>query len=508
MDNYDNEKDNSFNQNDYESSNNNIANEQNSMSGSDMGSYTNNNQNFSPYSVANTTQNYGYQSMNPNGVYNQNHNQNQNPNPNPNPNQNPNQNTSSLDSLKSAPFYTEKHKKKEHKKRGLGQLVAVSVVSSIIGALVIGILITFVAPEIQPAIKNLFSNTTTAQNSTSKPVDTSAYRKVELITSSDTPVTAIAKKVGPSVVGVRTTFKAQDFLFGDQSEAGEGSGVIVRDNGYILTNNHVIKEAIDVTTGKIASGAKIEVFLPNNPEKPYTAALVGFDSKTDLAILKINENNLPAVEFGDSSKINVGELAVAIGNPGGMDLAGTVTVGVVSGINREVPTEDGKIINLIQTDAAINPGNSGGALVNSKGQIIGINELKVAANGFEGLGFAIPSNEAKDIADKLIDHGYVTGRPLLGISPDPRYTEQVAKANNMPVGVYVKEVDLMSGAQKAGIKTGDIITKIDGKAIKNRDELDEVKNTHKVGDKVVLEIYRDGKTMNVNVVLTENKSNN
>lgn len=496
MDNFDNEKNNGFNQNDYESSNNNTPNEQNYMNGNDMGSYINNNQNFSPYNDANTNQNYssgnyGYQSINPNGMYNQ------------------NQYTSNSDSLKSAPFYTEKHKKKERKKSGLGQLVAVSVVSSIIGALVIGILITFVAPEIQPAIKNLFSNTTTAQNSTSKPVDTSAYRKVELITSSDTPVTAIAKKVGPSVVGVRTTFKAtQDFIFGDQSEAGEGSGVIVRDNGYILTNNHVIKEAIDVTTGKIASGAKIEVFLPNNPEKPYTATLVGFDSKTDLAVLKINETNLPAVEFGDSSKINVGELAVAIGNPGGMDLAGTVTVGVVSGINREVPTEDGKIINLIQTDAAINPGNSGGALVNSKGQIIGINELKVAASGFEGLGFAIPSNEAKDIADKLIDHGYVTGRPLLGISPDTRYTEQVAKANNMPAGVYVKEVDLMSGAQKAGIKAGDIITKIDGKAVKNRDELDKIKNTHKVGDKVVLEIYRDGKTITLNVILTENKSNN
>ncbi len=499
MENYDNEKNNGFDKNSYESSNNSIPNEQSHMNSNYMGSYNNtNNQNYSPVNPANTesfnTGSYGYESMNPtNGMYKQ------------------NQNISNSDSLKSAPFYTENHKKKERKKRGIGQLVAVSVVSSILGALVIGILITFVAPEIQPAIKNLFSNTTTAQNSTSKPIDSSAYKKVELVTNSDTAVTAIAKTVGPSVVGVKTTFKAnQGFIFGDQSEsaAGEGSGVIVRENGYILTNNHVIKDAVDVTTGRIATGAKIEIYLPSNPDKPYTASLIGYDSKTDLAVLKIDANNLPAVEFGDSSKINVGELAVAIGNPGGMDLAGTVTVGVISGINRKVPTEDGTYLNLLQTDAAINPGNSGGALVNSKGQIIGINELKVAQTGFEGLGFAIPSNEAKSVADNLISHGYVTGRPLLGVTPDERYTEKVAKANNMPVGVYVKEVDLMSGAQKAGIKAGDIITKIDGKAIKDRDELDAIKNTHKVGDSVPLEIYRDGKTITVNVLLTENKSNN
>jgi serine protease Do len=255
----------------------------------------------------------------------------------------------------------------------------------------------------------------------------------------------------------------------------------------------------------VGKGAKIEVFLPSQKDKPYTAEVVGFDVRTDLAVIKIGGTNLPAAELGDSDILKVGELAVAIGNPGGLEYMGSVTVGVVSGLNRTIQSETGKELKLIQTDAAINPGNSGGALVNSKGQVIGVNSIKIAAQGFEGLGFAIPINEAKKITDDLMQFKYVTGRPILGIVPDTRFNEDVAKKYNVPVGVLVAEVSPLSGAYKAGIQVGDIITKFDGKAVKDRTELDELRNKHKVGDVATVEIYRDEAYQTLKVTLSEDK---
>lgn len=421
------------------------------------------------------------------------------------------------DDLRTSSFYTESCKKPAKKRSSLLQLIIVALISSVLGGAVVASLFVFVAPVVQPSVKGYFDSFLPGKTTVNKAVansnDPTQYKKVEIISSADSPVTAIAESVGPSVVGIRTSFRSSDIFFGNQSQSGEGSGIIIRSDGYIMTNDHVINEAINPRTKKLEAGAKIEVFLPSQSNKSYTASVVGYDTKTDLAILKINATNLPAATFGDSEKLKVGELAVAIGNPGGMELAGSVTAGVISGLNRTIPTDDGTTLKLIQTDAAINPGNSGGALVNSKGEVIGINRLKIAEQGFEGLGFAIPSNLAKQVADNLIDHGYVSGRPLLGISVDPRYTEDVAKANNMPSGVYVADVQLMSGAQKAGIQAGDIITKIDGKAVKSKDELDNVKNAHKVGDKVPIEIYRrdensnTGKTFTLQVELIEDKNN-
>lgn len=416
----------------------------------------------------------------------------------------------SSDNLNTSTFYSESYKKPaSRKKNGVFQLVLVALISSIFGGLVVGSLFFFVAPNIQTPVKGYYEkfiqnksavNSTAAQNNEQVP-----YKKVEIVQNSDSVVTAIAEKVGPSVVGIKVTVNVQDFFFGDRQMQPEGSGIIIRSDGYILTNNHVIQDAIDARTKKISSDAKIEVYLPSAKDKAVKATFVGSDAKTDLAVLKVDMNNLPAAELGNSDDLKVGDLAVAIGNPGGLELAGSVTTGVISGLNRTIQTEDGVQLKLIQTDAAINPGNSGGALVNAKGQIIGVNRLKIAASGFEGLGFAIPINVAKQVSNDLIESKYVKGRPLLGITPDPRYTEEVAKRNNMPVGVYVAEVALMSGAQKAGVQAGDVITKIDGVAVKNRDELDAVKNKHKVGDEVPLEIFRDGNTINLKVKLSEDK---
>lgn len=410
------------------------------------------------------------------------------------------------DSLKDSSFYTESFRKPIKKKNNsLFQLVLVALVSSILGGAIVGAALLFVVPAIQPYIKgytdklNLDDSTSTQGNSAD------SIKKVEIVQSSESPVTVIAEKAGPSIVGVRVNFKARDFFFGDQQGKGEASGIIIRNNGYIMTNYHVIQDAIDVATKKMNSNAKIEIILPNQKDKPYTATYIGGDAKTDLAVLKIDATNLPAAELGNSDDLKVGEMAVAIGNPGGLEYMGSVTMGIISGLDRTVQEEDGQELKLLQTDAAINPGNSGGALVNSKGQVIGINTVKIVASGYEGLGFAIPINKAKEITDSLIDKGYVSGRPKLGISIDTRYNAAIAKQYKMPEGVYVADVELMSAAQKAGIQQGDIITKFDGKSVKNRDELETIKSKHKPGDSVAVEVYRDGVNKALQIILGEDK---
>ena len=341
--------------------------------------------------------------------------------------------------------------------------------------------------------------------------DGSLQKKIE-IGKYDSPQVAVAEKTGPSVVGVRATVKTMDFFFGEQESQPQGSGIIIRSDGYILTNNHVIESALSQdpqNRSQILNGAKIEVVLPSQQDKPYTAKVIGRDIKTDLAVLKIDAGSLPAAEFGNSDSIKVGDLVVAIGNPGGLEYMGSVTSGIISGLNRTIPIDDGKELKLIQTDAAINPGNSGGALVNAKGQVIGVNTAKISGQGYEGLGFAIPINKAKEVADSLMNFGYVKGRPLLGISVNPNFTEDVAKANKVPSGVMVDEVSPLSGAYTAGIRRGDIITKFDGNPVKNIDDINKIKQNRKPGDLVDVDIYRhsDTSTKTLKVKLTEELGN-
>lgn len=418
-------------------------------------------------------------------------------------------NTNDIYQDSSPVFYTENYKKVK-KRKGIGvlQLVLVALLSSILGGGIVFAAFQFVAPSIQPSVNSYFGSLMPGQANSTETLDNGnnvgIYKKIE-IEETDSPVTAIAEKVSPSIVGIRVTTKVRDFFFGEREGTGEGSGIIVRENGYIMTNWHVIKDAINPRTNKVADYAKIEVFLPSQKDKPYTAEVVGTDWRTDLAVIKINATNLPVAEIGDSDKLKVGELAVAIGNPGGLEYMGSVTAGVISGLNRTIQFEGGKELKLIQTDAAINPGNSGGALVNSKGQVIGVNSVKVVAQGFEGLGFAIPINDAMDIVNSLIEYKYVKGRPFLGISPDPAFNKEVAEYYNVPEGVLVKEVIPFTGAYKAGIQVGDIITKFDGKRVRTLEELNELKNKHKPGDIVSIEIYRDGETKTHQVELTEDK---
>jgi len=429
----------------------------------------------------------------------------------------------------STSFYTESYKKPKNKKRLsiLTQMIIVGLVCSILGGSVVFTAFQFVAPAIKPAVNKYFGNIiqdkaesdsifennedsnaeengNESNKSSNSGIGGTTYLGNDLSTSYESVISKVAEEVSPAIVGIRVTARTTSFFFGETEGTGEGSGIIIKNDGYVVTNYHVIQKALDMY-GKILSNAKIEVFLPEDKDKPYKAEVVGTDSRTDLAVLKIDAKDLPVAELGDSDKVKVGELAIAIGNPGGLEYMGSVTAGIISGLNRTIVSENGDKFTLIQTDAAINPGNSGGALLNSKGQVIGVNSIKIVAEEFEGLGFAIPINIVKDIVNDLMEYNYVKGRPFLGISSDPSYDEAAAKYYKAPVGILVAQVIPFSGAYKAGIQRGDIITKFDGKAVKTVAELNELKNKHKPGDTVKVEIYRDGETLTLGVTLTEER---
>lgn len=289
----------------------------------------------------------------------------------------------------------------------------------------------------------------------------------------------IYDKVSPSVVGVSCTLPRG---------TATGTGIIISEDGYIITNAHVIEDAVSV-------------MIVDNELNEYTATVIGSDEQTDLAVLKIDATGLVACEFGSSKDLRIGELAVVIGNPLGFELYGTMTSGIISGLNRTINIGDKKM-TLIQTNASINNGNSGGPLINSYGQIIGVTSAKVASIYGEGLGFAIPIDEAIPIINDLMKYGYVTGRPIIGISGED-INAITALYYRLPQGVCVRFVTPDSGAEAAGIKAGDIIIGANGQSITTMDELNAIKNNFSAGDTITLTIYRDNVNMDVDIVLGE-----
>ena len=315
------------------------------------------------------------------------------------------------------------------------------------------------------------------------------------IEKTDSPVVAIAQKAGPSIVGVKVNSLFQGIFGNLETSDEEGSGIIYSEDGYIVTNYHVIETAIK------NSSATIQVTLSTG--ESLNASIIGYDDVTDLAVIKVDKTGLTPAEFGVSGDLKVGELAVAIGNPLGQELAGSVTGGYISALNRKLTT-DGRTYNLIQTDAAINPGNSGGALVNSQGQVIGINTAKINETSVEGIGFAIPSDDALPIIKELIQNGKIV-RPYIGLS-GINIDDATARMNNIVKGVYVMQVLQGTPAQEAGIQRGDIIVQIDGKDITTMEELNEIKNAKNIGDTITLKINRAGKEIEVKVTLASNES--
>ncbi len=291
----------------------------------------------------------------------------------------------------------------------------------------------------------------------------------------------VAETVGPSVVGISSQLS---------NGTSSGSGIIFSSDGYIVTNAHVI-----------SGGTNIQVTTSDG--KIYNASVIGSDAKSDLAVLKIDASGLAAATFGDSDSLRAGDTAIAIGNPLGLDLAGTVTAGVISALNREVEV-DGRYMTLLQTDAAINPGNSGGALANSYGQVIGINSVKIASSETEGLGFAIPSNAAVPIIRELMSKGYVAGRASIGISGD-EISSRMASYYGVPQGFLVRYVAPGSGAEAGGLKAGDIITAFNGVSITTQAQLNRQLDQCKAGDTAEISVYRTttGQNGSLSIVLSE-----
>ena len=379
---------------------------------------------------------------------------------------------------------------------GSGKTVFASFLVGILGAgIVVGA--CFGVPSIRNQLFKVTNISSTSSPSDSTTNLNSTNNAISLQDYSETSVN-VAAKVLPSVVGIKVEFPVNSIFSSATSTAsGAGSGIIISEDGYILTNNHIVNSSSTSMFYEVGTASKVTVYLYND-ETPYEAQIIGTDEQTDIAVIKIDKTGLTAAELGDSDSIKVGEYSMAIGNPLGMQ--SSVSAGIISAVNREITT-DGVTYKLIQTDAAINAGNSGGALVNSKGQVIGINTMKISSTGVEGMGFSIPINSAKPIFEQLIEYKKVK-RPSIGIS-GRNLTEQLAKANNLPVGVYVTSVNEFSAAEKAGIKIGDVILEVDGTTVKTVQEINDVKNSHQIGDTIKIKISRDGQEKEVDLKLQE-----
>ena len=375
--------------------------------------------------------------------------------------------------------------KKEKKRYGLGVVIVAAVLAAFIGAFSgIAAILPILSSDTQTVVNEQ------APNKVNINVDKTASNVVE----------AVAEKVSPSVVGIRTTTSVMSFFGGTQESTGDGSGVVYSSNGYIITNYHVISSALSGN-----SGSKIEVFLDMSSSEGISATVVGYNISADLAVIKINAKSLTAIEFGDSANLKVGQQVITIGNPGGLEFMDSVTTGVISGLNRVVSTDSG--VELIQTDAAINPGNSGGALVNSEGKLVGINSSKIVSEEFEGMGFAIPSNTVKEICKDIIDREN-SPEPYVGITISDRYTAEVLEYYGYPNGAVVLSVADGSPAQNAGIKKGDIITEYDGKKISEYEILENEIMNSKPNKKVTIKFYRSGRYYSTEITVGSNNSVN
>ena len=326
--------------------------------------------------------------------------------------------------------------------------------------------------------------------------------KLEDATGSKMTVQEVTNKTKDSVVEIKTESVSADAWMQQYVTEGAGSGVVMTADGYIMTNNHVIDGASKIT-------------VTTSDDKEYEAKLVGTDSITDIAVLKISAKNLTPATYGNSDQLAVGDMAVAIGNPLG-ELGGTVSAGIISALDRELAI-DGKTMTLLQTDASINPGNSGGGLFNGDGQLIGIVVAKSSGSNVEGLGFAIPINKAADVAQQLMDKGYVSDQPSTGMS----YAEssqgngaaqffgnsQDSQSQSSSAAVYIQEVT-GTNAKKAGFQSGDLVYAIDGTRITSFNTLSSIVTSHKVGDKLTYTIVRGNQTKEIKLTLEEKKTSN
>lgn len=381
------------------------------------------------------------------------------------------------------------YSKKSNKKQ-IATTVVASFVSAVVGgACALGV---YVGLKKEPA-----KTIETSKINTNSIVETGTQNlsQVSLTNYSDTAIYA-AQKALPSMVSISVEYDV-NYMGMKKAVAGSGSGVILSEDGYILTNNHVISSADSSSFYQVSDAKSIKVKIYGD-DTEYSAEIIGTDSQTDLAVLKIDKTGLTPAEFGDSSSVQIGEFVLAIGNPYNLDYS--VTAGIISALNREMTVEN-TTYNVIQADCAINSGNSGGALVNSKGEVIGITTLKLAGDGIEGVSFAIPVNETVPIYKELIEKGKIS-RPFVGISGID-LDEATAIRNGLTKGIYVDSVVSGSGAEDAGIMAGDVIVSFDGKDVSTMDELNAIKNTKNIGDKIEIKLYRKSELKTFTITLKE-----
>jgi serine protease Do len=388
-------------------------------------------------------------------------------------------------------------KPKKRKNRAMIAIVAFGalIVVTAMGAMAVAVVVFL--SGLKPDTKLIQTESTTSAESVVMATDGSKHFSIEdasALPDSGGKVALstieIASNVSPATVSIIAEV-SYGSIYGESLYESSGSGFIISSDGYIVTNNHVVSGA-----------GKISVVIPGF-EDSFSAEIVGTDSQTDIAVLKVESNEaFQYIVFGDSDLLQVGELAVAIGNPFG-ELAGTVTVGVISALDRDISI-DSVTYNLLQTDASINSGNSGGPLVNSYGEVIGVTNAKISDG--EGIGFAIPINDVKNIIEELINNGYVSGRPVMGVVVVD-VDESTAQQYDWPVGVYVREVTVGGPAEKAGVLMRDIITEINGQPITSTQSVIDIRDHLVIGEVMTLTVFRDGETLSLTLVLEEGKAN-
>lgn len=406
--------------------------------------------------------------------------------------------------------YERNEQRAKNKGKGL-KIFAVAV--SMLFVATLSAFVTYVAMDKSPNaninnnVKGAFVTNADSQTVSEK-VHNSAVNEIPEISPSYTGTELTSQEIislaTPSVVGIRTMVEQNyGWFYGTQTYEGVGSGFIITNDGYVVTNYHVIADSVST-----------KVILHDGTE--LDAEIIGFDQLSDVAVLKVEAENLPALVIGNSDAVIAGDTVIAIGCPSGIDLAGTSTRGMVSKVDRAISITDSygrvqKTMNVIQIDAAINPGNSGGPLLNSRGEVIGVNTLKLSSTSYEGIGFALPINGVMKLVDQICENGavverptdsFVTGKAALGITYR-EITAAESRKYQLPQGVLVVLVSQGGAAQQSGIKSGDIIISFDGKEILTDDELIEMIDGKKPGDKVNVKIYRDGEEKEIEVILSE-----
>ncbi|MGC8834586.1 MAG: S1C family serine protease [Armatimonadota bacterium] len=350
------------------------------------------------------------------------------------------------------------------------------------------IILVFLAGALSGAVLSSLSRWAAKEPEFPQPV----LAQAKLTDYENTIINAV-KTVGPSVVSVRTVEYVEGFFWDIQEKQGLGSGIIVSRDGYILTNNHVVEDAADITV-TLSDGRQLK------------ARSLGGDSRLDLAVLKVGANGLPTAPLGDSDKLQVGQLVIAIGNPLGFER--TVTTGIVSALRRTLQGPTAELENLIQTDATINPGNSGGPLVDSSGRVIGVNTAIVSPTGTSiGIGFAVPINTARSVLSQVQKYGRVRRPPWLGISRAGETSDEAAMLG-YPRGVVVVSLYRGSPLARAGVRPYDIIAEMDGKPLTSVEQLTKIMRSKNVGDTVRLKVFRpsSGRWFNLTITLEETPS--